>query len=75
MYEEKAKLLKEAYVKSQLILNQDRCKDIGSDKIVSAYCPENGEAVQKIVDTYDSIFEEAKEVLHPIRDLIISSYK
>ena len=28
MYEEKAKLLKKAYIKSQNILNQDRCKDI-----------------------------------------------
>ena len=49
MYEEKAKLLKEAYVKRQLILNQDRCKDIGSDETVFAYCPEIDEAEQKIV--------------------------
>ena len=73
MYEEKAKLLKEAYVKSQTILNQDRCKDIGSDKIVSAYCPESDEALQKIIDTDDSIFEETKEILYPIRDLLVSA--
>ena len=73
MYEEKAKLLKEAYVKSQLILNQDRCKDIGSDETASAYCPENDEAVQKIVDTFNSIFEESKEILYPIRDTLVSA--
>ena len=71
MYEEKAKLLKSAYMKSQLILNQDRCKDIGSDETVFAYCPENDEAIQKVVDTYNSIFKEIKEILHPIRDLLI----
>ena len=71
MYEEKAKLLKSAYMKSQLILNQDRCKDIGSDEIISTYCPENEEAVQNIIDTYDSIFVEIKEILHPIRDLLV----
>ena len=47
----KPNLLKEAYMKIQLILNQDRCKDIGSDETVSAYCPEIDEAVQKIIDT------------------------
>jgi len=72
IYEEKAKLLKEAYVKSQFILNQDRCKDIGSDETVFAYCPEIDEATLKIVDTYDSIFEETKEILYPIRDLLVS---
>ena len=71
MYEEKAKLLKSAYMKSQLILNQDRCKDIGSDETVFAYCPENDEAIQKVVDTYNSIFKETDEILYPIRDLII----
>ena len=71
MYEEKAKLLKSAYMKSQLILNQDRCKDIGSDEVVSAYCPENDEAIQKVVDTYNSIFKEIKEILYPIRDLLL----
>ena len=71
MYEEKAKLLKSAYMKSQHILNQDRCKDIGSDETVFAYCPENDEAIQKVVDTYDSIFVEIKEILHPIRDLLL----
>ena len=54
MYEEKAKLLKSAYMKRQLILNQDRCKDIGSDETVFAYCPENDKSAQKIVDTYNS---------------------
>ena len=73
MYEEKAKLLKKAYVKSQFILNQDRCKDIGSDETVFAYCPEIDEATLKIVDTYDSIFEEAKEIFYPIRDLLVSA--
>ncbi len=73
MYEEKARLLKEAYVKSQLILNQDRCKDIGSDETVFAYCPENDEAVKKIVNTYYSIFKEVKKILYPIRDLLVSS--
>ena len=63
MYEEKAKLLKEAYVKRHLILNQDRCKDIGSDETVYAYCPEFYEAEQKIIDTYDSIFKEIEEIL------------
>ena len=48
MYEEKAKLLKSAYMKRQLILNQDRCKDIGSDETVFAYCPEIDEAEQKL---------------------------
>ena len=71
MYEEKAKLLKSAYMKRQLILNQDRCKDIGSDETVYAYCPEIDEAEQKIVDTYDSIFVEIKEILHPIRDILL----
>ena len=71
MYEEKAKLLKSAYVKSQLILNQDRCKDIGSDETVFAYCPENDEAIKKVVDTYDSIFKEIEEILYPIRDLLV----
>ena len=71
MYEEKAKLLKSAYMKSQLILNQDRCKDIGSDETVFAYCPENDEAIQKVVDTYNSIFKEIEEILYPIRDLLI----
>ena len=61
MYKEKAKLLKEAYVKSQLILNQDRCKDIGSDETVSAYCPESDEIKQKTIDTFNSIFEKTKE--------------
>ena len=59
--------------KVSLFLNQDRCKDIGSDEIVSAYCPENDEAVQKIVNIYNSIFEEVKEILYPIRDIIVSS--
>ena len=72
MYEEKAKLLKSAYMKRQLILNQDSCKDIGSDETVFAYCPENDEAIQKVVDTYNSIFKEIKEILYPIRD---SSFK
>ena len=71
MYEEKAKLLKSAYMKSQLILNQNNCKDIGSDEVVSAYCPENNEAIQKVVDTYNSIFVEIKEILYPIRDLLV----
>ena len=71
MYEEKAKLLKSAYMKSQLILNQDRCKDIGSDETVFAYCPENDEAIQKVIDTYNSIFKEIKEILYPIRDSLI----
>ncbi len=71
MYEEKAKLLKSAYMKRQLILNQDRCKDIGSDEVASIYCPENDETGQKIIDTYDSIFVEIKEILYPIRDLLI----
>ena len=75
MYEEKAKLLKEAYVKRQLILNQDRCKDIGSDETVFAYCPEIDEAEQKIIDTYDSIFEESKKILYPIRDTLVSNQK
>ena len=70
MYEEKAKLLKESYVKRNFILNQDRCKDIGSDEIVSAYCPENDEEVQKIFGTYNSIFVEVKEIIYPIRDLL-----
>ena len=74
VYEEKAKLLKEAYVKRQFILNQDRCKDIGSDEIVSAYCPENEEEIQKIIDTYNSIFEESKKIFHPIRDSLISAF-
>ena len=67
MFEKKAKLLKEAYVKRQLILNQDRCKDIGSDETVFAYCPEIDEAVKKISDTYYSIFEESKKIFDPIR--------
>ena len=71
MYEEKAKLLKSAYMKRQLILNQDRCKDIGSDETVFAYCPEIDEAELKIVEIYDSIFKEIKEILYPIRDLLI----
>ena len=71
MYEEKAKLLKSAYMKRQLILNQDRCKDIGSDETVFAYCPEFYEVEQKIIDTYNSIFKEIKEILYPIRDLLI----
>ena len=70
-YEEKAKLLKSAYMKRQLILNQDRCKDIGSDETVFAYCPEIDEAELKIVDTYNSIFKEIEEILHPIRDSLI----
>ncbi len=73
MYEEKARLLKEAYVKRQLISNQDRCKDIGSDETVSAYCPEIDEAELKVIDTYNSIFKEVKEILYPIRDLLVSS--
>ena len=28
-------------------------------------------AGQKIVDTYDSIFKEIKEILYPIRDLLL----
>ena len=75
MFEKKAKLLKSAYMKSQLILNQDRCKDIGSDETVSAYCPENDEAVQKIVSTYFSIFEESKKIFDPIRDILLSNQK
>ncbi len=75
MYEEKAKLLKSAYMKSQLILNQNNCKDIGSDETVFAYCPENDEAIQKVVDTYDSIFVEIKEILYPIRDTLVSNQK
>ena len=75
MYEEKAKLLKEAYVKRQLILNQDRCKDIGSDETVFAYCPEIDEAELEIVDIYDSIFKESKEILYPIRDTLVSNQK
>ena len=71
MYEEKAKLLKSAYMKRQLILNQNNCKDIGSDEIVSAYCPENDETGQKIIDTYYSIFEESNKIFHPIRDSLI----
>ena len=71
MYEEKAKLLKEAYMKRQLILNQDRCKDIGSDETVFAYCPEIDEAEQKIIDIYDSIFKESKKILYPIRDTLV----
>ena len=71
MYEEKAKLLKESYVKIQLILNQDRCKDIGSDEVASIYCPENDEIGQKIIDTYNSIFKEIDEILYPIRDLLV----
>ena len=71
MYEEKAKLLKSAYMKSQLILNQNNCKDIGSDETVFAYCPENDEAIQKVVDTYNSIFKEIKEIIYPIRDLLV----
>ena len=74
MYEEKAKLLKEAYVKRHLILNQDRCKDIGSDETVFAYCPEIDEAELKILDTYDSIFKESKKMLYPIRDTLISAF-
>jgi len=71
MYEEKAKLLKESYVKRQLILNQDRCKDIRSDETVFAYCPEIDEAELKIVNTYDSIFEESNKIFHPIRDILV----
>ena len=74
MYEEKAKLLKEAYVKRQLILNQDRCNDIGSDETVFAYCPKIYEAEQKIIDIYDSIFKESKKILHHIRDSLISAF-
>jgi len=75
MYEEKAKLLKSAYMKRQLILNQDRCKDIGSDETVFAYCPEIDEAELKIVEIYDSIFKEIKEILYPIRDTLVSNQK
>ena len=71
MYEEKAKLLKSAYMKRQLILNQDRCKDIGSDETVFAYCPEIDEAELKIVEIYDSIFKEIEEILYPIRDILV----
>ena len=71
MYEEKAKLLKSAYMKRQLILNQDRCKDIGSDETVFAYCPEFYEVEQKIIDTYNSIFKEIEEILYPIRDILV----
>ena len=71
MYEEKAKLLKSAYMKRQHILNQDRCKDIGSDETVFAYCPEIDEAELKIVEIYNSIFKEIKEILYPIRDSLI----
>ena len=74
MYEEKAKLLKSAYMKRQHILNQDRCKDIGSDEIVFAYCPKIYEAEQKIIDTYNSISEEVKEIIYPIRDSLISAF-
>ena len=78
MYEEKAKLLKSAYMtymKRQHILNQDRCKDIGSDETVFAYCPEIDETGQKIIDTYYSIFVEVKEIFHPIRDTLIWNQK
>ena len=71
MYEEKAKLLKSAYMKRQHILNQDRCKDIGSDETVFAYCPEIDEAELKIVEIYNSIFKEIKEIIYPIRDSLI----
>ena len=71
MFEKKAKLLKSAYMKRQHILNQDRCKDIGSDETVSAYCPENDETGQKIIDTYYSIFEESKKIFDPIRDILL----
>ena len=71
MFEKKAKLLKSAYMKRQHILNQDRCKDIGSDETVFAYCPEIDEAVKKISDTYYSIFEESKKIFHPIRDILL----
>ena len=71
MYEEKAKLLKSAYMKRQLILNQDNCKDIGSDETVFAYCPEFYEVEQNIIDTYNSIFKEIEEILYPIRDSLI----
>ena len=74
MFEKKAKLLKSAYMKRQHILNQDRCKDIGSDETVFAYCPEIDEAELKIVDIYDSISEEVKEILYPIRDTLISAF-
>ena len=75
MYEEKAKLLKSAYMKRQLILNQDNCKDIGSDETVFAYCPVFYEVEQKIIDTYNSIFVEIKEILYPIRDTLVSNQK
>ena len=75
MYEEKAKLLKSAYMKRQLILNQNNCKDIGSDETVYAYCPEFYEVEQNIIDTYDSIFEESKKIFHPIRDILLSNQK
>ena len=71
MYEEKAKILKSSYMKRQLILNQDNCKDIGSDETVFAYCPEFYEVEQKIIDTYKSLFKESKEIIYPIRDSII----
>ena len=71
MYEEKANLLKSAYMKRQLILNQNNCKDIGSDETVYAYCPEFYEVEQNIIDTYNSIFKEIEEILYPIRDLLI----
>ena len=75
MYEEKAKLLKSSYMKSQLILNQNNCKDIGSDETVFAYCPEIDEVELKIIDIYDSIFKESKKILYPIRDTLVSNQK
>ena len=58
-YYDKAKDLKLIQGAIHNLLEEERCKDIGSDKIVIANCKEIEGLVEEFMSTYDSIFDEA----------------
>ena len=70
MYEEKAILLKDIQWKRHQLLSEERCKDVGTwDKL----CPEINELNTELKSVYESILEEQKRILHPVRDRIFQS--
>lgn len=67
MYEEKAKLLKDIQRRTNALFAQERCQDIGSDEVKQAHCPEIIELDKEFMDTLNSIDEEGKKIIHPVR--------
>ena len=71
MYEEKARALKELQWERHVLLSQERCKDVGSDEVIQANCPELDTLNEELISTYKSTIEEFKRIIKPIEDQLM----